>query len=220
MQESYFTIEISGMRNISLQKYLECAISRWNTPFCMWWLGQAEPTEACRLQFQSGDIRSLHLHFCKWIFMSIYFKHHSGQCKWSSTFIASFRRHPTFDPWIVQTTAGFHKRGEERRDGCLKFLLEMGRWNRLTAQTYQNHLRCYFYYVPLTATWFNASDHSCVLYHRNMKACQSPINTQMCFRTAFSFNPLTLFYFRSGLCFCSIFSNTGFNSGNDPQAAR
>lgn len=54
---------------------------------------------------------------------------------------ASWRKHSTFDPWTVKTTAGIYKGGEK---GASLPPVEIGRWNSFTVQTYQIHQHVIF----------------------------------------------------------------------------
>lgn len=77
-----------------------------------------------------------------WIYC--FLKHCSRKHKLQETFTAlyaSWRRHSTFDPWTVKTTAGIYK---EREKGASLPPLEIGRWKTFTARTYQIHQRVIF----------------------------------------------------------------------------
>lgn len=73
---------------------------------------------------------------------------------------ASRRRHSTFDPWTVKTTAGIYKGGEKR---CLTS--PGGNWQmeEVCCSNIPNSSACYFYCFLSTTTWFNANaNFSCI----------------------------------------------------------
>lgn len=73
-----------------------------------------------------------------------FLKQRSHKHKLQETFTvlhASWRRHSTFDPWTVKTTAGIYKGGEKMRPTSP---VKIGRWKRFSAQAYRIHQRVIF----------------------------------------------------------------------------
>lgn len=91
-----------------------------------------------------ADIHLLRLEESKHIKFTAFLKQRSRKHKIQETFTvshASWRKHSTFDPCTVKTTAGIYKGGEK---GASLPLVEIGRWDGFTAQTYQNSSVCFF----------------------------------------------------------------------------
>lgn len=142
-----------------------------------------------------------------WIYC--FWKHCSRKHKLQETFTvsyASWRRHSTFDPWTVKTTAGIYKGGEKGAS-----LPPAGNWQMedVYSSNIPNSSACYFYYIPSTTTWFNANANNSCISVRSEAEIQPATNKHTNVFPQISVPPHstpTLGYSQHIICFCAIFS--------------